>query len=354
MKSTKNTRERLLDHLHRYPKMELQDIFKFLHQSTLGCEHLVSTPETAIRGILDETAKLPPNRSLRIEPLDGPFSRVHLPSLGDGIRPETLGKLFYLSAQAPYGTAEELQKKISEAKLLSEQGLISDREEFNYQYALWEADGFPALHHSESFRQAYAPAYRVISNTYLPFLPLLERLDRMLARGSVTLAIEGGSASGKTTLSALLAQLYDCAVFHMDDFFLRPEQRTPERFAQPGGNVDRERFLQEVLLPHRKGQTVTFQKFDCSTMSLMPPVTVESRPLTVIEGAYSMHPTLAEYYDLSAFLDISPDYQRIRIKKRNTPQMAERFFERWIPMEQRYFEAYDIKEKCNLCIPIEP
>ena len=34
----------------------------------------------------------------------------------------------------------------------------------------------------------------------------------------------------------------------MDDFFLRPEQRRPERFAEPGGNVDRERFAAEVLV----------------------------------------------------------------------------------------------------------
>lgn len=46
-------------------------------------------------------------------------------------------------------------------------------------------------------------------------------------------AIEGGSASGKTTLGELLQNVYDCPVFHMDDFFLRPEQRTEARFTQP-------------------------------------------------------------------------------------------------------------------------
>lgn len=32
-----------------------------------------------------------------------------------------------------------------------------------------------------------------------------------------------------------------------DDFFLRPEQRTPERLAEPGGNLDRERMKSEVI-----------------------------------------------------------------------------------------------------------
>ena len=58
----------------------------------------------------------------------------------------------------------------------------------------------------------------------------------------VIVAIDGKCTSGKTTLASQLAEIYDCNVFHMDDFFLRPEQRTPERFAEVGGNVDYERF----------------------------------------------------------------------------------------------------------------
>ena len=60
---------------------------------------------------------------------------------------------------------------------------------------------------------------------------LLARIDCLMAeRERVIVAVDGGSASGKTTLGALLQSVYACPVFHMDDFFLRPEQRTPERF----------------------------------------------------------------------------------------------------------------------------
>ena len=61
------------------------------------------------------------------------------------------------------------------------------------------------------------------------------------------IAIDGMCGSGKTTLGQLLQSVYDCNLFHMDDFFLRPEQRTPERMAQVGGNVDYERFQKEIL-----------------------------------------------------------------------------------------------------------
>ena len=32
----------------------------------------------------------------------------------------------------------------------------------------------------------------------------------------------------------------------MDDYFLQPYQRTEERLAEPGGNVDYERFKEEI------------------------------------------------------------------------------------------------------------
>ena len=66
--------------------------------------------------------------------------------------------------------------------------------------------------------------------------------------------------------------------------------------------------------------------------------------LNVIEGAYSMHPELSGYYDLSVFLDITPTLQEKRIRKRNLPDMAERFFKEWIPMEQHYFDVMKAKE----------
>jgi uridine kinase len=134
-----------------------------------------------------------------------------------------------------------------------------------------------------------------------------------MKKGSAIIAIEGGSASGKTTLAKILSEVYDCNVFHMDDFFLRPEQRTPDRYAEVGGNVDRERFLDEVLKPTRENKTVEYRRFDCSTQVLETAVKIEPKALTVIEGAYSMHTELSSYYDLSVFMDISSEYQRERI-----------------------------------------
>ena len=56
---------------------------------------------------------------------------------------------------------------------------------------------------------------------------------QLLRRDRVIVAIDGRCGSGKTTLAAKLQKQLHCSVFHMDDFFLRPEQRTEERFAAP-------------------------------------------------------------------------------------------------------------------------
>lgn len=52
----------------------------------------------------------------------------------------------------------------------------------------------------------------------------------------------------------MLREQLNCTVFHIDDYFLRPEQRTETRLAQPGGNVDYERFAEEILNPLKSGK----------------------------------------------------------------------------------------------------
>ncbi len=357
MTNQTNTREGLLAHCRQYPSLQIRDVFKYLYQSSFGCEHLVSSLPTAIDYMQKEYAAMSfgaaDSMDSAIDVLDGAYSRVHLSYLNRGLRTETLAKLFVASAKPEADGRVALEQKLSIAQALVREGKLPfSPEAFEGALEEWRALGYPAIHHSEAFRAAYAPAYRVISNEYLPFLPLFANIDTMLKTTNVVLAIEGGSASGKTTLSETFKMLYDCTVFHMDDFFLRPEQRTKERYAQIGGNVDRERFLAQVLLPLSRRQPVAYQRFDCSTMTLMPAQTVTPTKLTVIEGAYSMHPELAPYYHASVFLNVSPDVQRERIKKRNSPAMAERFFGEWIPLEERYFSQMQVAARCDMVIDI--
>ncbi|NLW19911.1 MAG: phosphoribulokinase [Clostridiales bacterium] len=188
---------------------------------------------------------------------------------------------------------------------------------------------------------------------YALFLPVFAGIDRLLARqGQAMVAIEGGSASGKTSLAALLARVYDCNVFHMDDFFLQAHQRTPERYQEPGGNVDYERFEQEVQKPLREGGAFSYRPFDCQTMAFRDWVPVTPRALNIVEGAYSLHPRLAKVYDLRVFLQIDKISQAARILKRNGPALQQRFLGEWIPLEEAYFAVTGAKARAQVVVEV--
>ena len=353
MKKSEKTSDLLIEHYREYPCLQIADIFKYLHQSAFGCEHAVSSLQKATDNIYKEYDRSAQNGTQDLDMLDGSYSRVHLSYLTRGLSVQTLAKLFFASAKNEEDGVSQLEMKLDIAKkLVANQELPFSPSEFESEVAKWRALGYPPIHHSDAFRESYKPSYRVISNKYIPFLPVFAKIDEALKDREIIVAIEGGSASGKSTLGDILCELYDCTVLHTDDFFLRPEQRTKERYAEVGGNIDRERFIDEVLISLRKREPISYRRFDCSTLTLSPPKTVKPERLTVIEGAYSMHPAFDEYYDLSVFLDITPELQKKRIAKRNSPQMAERFFNEWIPLEERYFSETQIKARSDISIVV--
>lgn len=160
------------------------------------------------------------------------------------------------------------------------------------------------------------------------------------------IALDGMCASGKTTLAMhVQEQCPDVEVIHMDDFFLRPEIRTPERLKEPGGNVDYERFRKEVSDPLIATGSCRYRVYSCKCQGFVCSKTVRHPRIVIIEGAYSAHPYFGEIYDAVFFLSISPEEQKERIRKRNGERMLTRFLNEWIPMENRYFETFRIKEK---------
>jgi uridine kinase len=179
---------------------------------------------------------------------------------------------------------------------------------------------------------------------------LLGRIDALLGRkGIVVCAIDGACAAGKSTLAAHLKSIYGCNVFSMDDFFLQPWQRTAERLAEPGGNVDRERFEAEVLAPLLQGRPFAYRRYDCSVQALAGGTAVRPHALNIVEGVYCLHPFLSGAYDLKVFMGIGAEEQKKRLMARG-PEKYARFASEWIPMENRYFEAFKVAEGCDLVL----
>ena len=179
---------------------------------------------------------------------------------------------------------------------------------------------------------------------------VIERIERVYTeRERVFVAIDGPCTSGKTTLATVLQRRFGGNVLHMDDFFLRPEQRTPERFAEPGGNVDRERFEDEVLAPLAAGKIAQYRPWDCHTGDFAASRNVEPARLTIVEGSYSMHPALRGYYDLMICLTIDSGEQLRRLEARN-PRMLQRFIDEWIPLENQYFASTETRTAADMIV----
>ena len=178
---------------------------------------------------------------------------------------------------------------------------------------------------------------------------ILERIREIQnEKGRCIVSIDGRCTSGKSTLGSCLQEKTGGEMVHMDDFYLRPEQRTKERYETPGENVDHERFLEEVLKPLYETGECAYRKFDPSVMALSDEITyVRKNSIYIIEGSYSQRPDLVPYYDLKVFLTLSPENQLKRVSRRN-PDKYEAFRDRWIPLEELYFRNVPVQKHADL------
>lgn len=180
---------------------------------------------------------------------------------------------------------------------------------------------------------------------------IIEKSRALLAsKGSAVIALDGRAAAGKTTLAAALAERLNAEVIHMDDFFLPPELRTAKRLSLPGGNVHYERFSAEVADGILSGKPFEYSVFDCSIMGISGKKRATPDGVIIVEGAYALHPQIPDIYDIKVFVTAPLEVRLERILRRNGSEKLEAFRRRWIPLEEAYFSAFDIENKCDIVI----
>ncbi len=177
-------------------------------------------------------------------------------------------------------------------------------------------------------------------------LEYIEVYRKEQRKEQLIIAIDGMCGAGKSTLAELLHESLGGNLFHMDDFFLQSHQRTFERLSEIGGNVDYERFREEVMNHLRDTQAFTYGVFDCGKQCISQYITVNPAHINIIEGSYCLHPYLGDKVDIRLFLSVDAEEQIKRISARNSKEQVKRFVEEWIPKENSYFEKYDISKKC--------
>ena len=346
-------RSLLKKHFVDHPLMEPVDAVKLAYQHAFGCGHLMPRTEDAQRMIQHEMDSIPEDASVPVsESIGSGLCRLNLASP----RVRALGAKWIArmmratEMQVLHRRSNEMMftGALMDVEWAVENGLSAFSKQEWAEYDRLHRDlGRPVVSHSNAYRDAYAPHYRVVLENFVDLLPVLEKLHD----GKNLIVLDGPCGSGKSTLGRALAGMEWHPPLMMDDFFLPFDMRTEERLAQPGGNVDYERFRDEVLL-HLDDGLITYNRYDCATGTLVEKK-VRVDEVGVIEGSYSHHPFFDDIYGkrnaLRVYVDVDPGEQLRRIQKRN-PDMAERFRNTWIPLEKTYFQAYDIKDRADVIV----
>lgn len=331
------------EHLSKYPKMQAQDIIKLIYQNEFGGGHMIDNCNLSLERIRDEVRGVE-GQGLEYEEIGNDLIRVYLGDLNE-LQMITLNQLFVYCANQTRGSIDSFINKLEELKLACKTGKI------NFDYGLickeidkYEKLNYPPISHSHSYHETYQPHYRVLNKKVFDYFEIILKINELLLEHhSLNVAIDGKCGSGKSTLGRLIATIYNANLFKMDDFFLQSFQRNEARLALPGGNVDYERFKETVIEPLKQKENVEYQRFDCSKMALDEHIEIINYcPINVIEGTYSMHPYFGSFYDYTIALNISDSMQEKRILERNGKIMLEKFKKIWIPLENKYFESYDI------------
>lgn len=335
----------LREHQKRYPLMLAQDYGKLAYQSAFGPAHLASDKESFTANLMAEweTASMS-SFSQSLEPIGNSLCRFHLTDRFDPAKAAPLiADLLQLTIKEHHGTEEKFADKLFLLEALN----VPCMKDWLMKY---RAQGCPLVRHSRVFREAYQPHYRLLKYEYAGYFPLLLQISALAECGAPAIvAIDGRCGSGKTALSGLLQRLFACNVLHMDDFYLPFSKRAPDWEQIPGGNMDFERFLREILMPAKAGKAICYRPFDCQTGQMLKTALLPPRMLTVVEGSYSQHPLLAGLYKLKIFLTCSKEEQTRRLQTREGSGY-DAFENRWIPMEEQYFNNCGVEKNTAISL----
>ena len=161
----------LEEHLNRYPRLHLVDIYKLVQQASLGSEHAVSDFERARSWLEREVSRLGAGPE---EPVEDPISpgggilRIHLrPYLGQGGEVQQLLRAFVRTANEFQGSVDRLKEFWQAVDFLATEGRLAiPVSEVRAFWSTMKARNFPAVHHSPTYQKIYRPAYRVVARQF--------------------------------------------------------------------------------------------------------------------------------------------------------------------------------------------
>lgn len=153
----------LIAHARRYPLMQPTDAVKLIYQNEFGGGHLIRDEAAFFSYLRREYDSIQKDPTLPLsEEIGNGILRVHLAA----VKPEDLtqlGNAFIRSAARHHGTKDRFLQKLAVLRRLTAEGHFGFGEEALEGYlSEYIRAGCPMVSHSEEYRRAYAPAYRVV------------------------------------------------------------------------------------------------------------------------------------------------------------------------------------------------
>ncbi|MEZ4699931.1 MAG: hypothetical protein R2834_06345 [Rhodothermales bacterium] len=163
----------LVDQSQLYPRMQVQDWYKLLHQSAMGSAHLGADSSAIYNYLLHEWESLGPARNERMIEYISPDSqmvRLNLrPYKESGGTPAAVYAMMAVSWKAFTPSVDRLEGYLAQLVFMAEHGDVWLNPDVLAAFLEEQrARDYPAVHHSEIYEQVYHPAYRVVLRSTLP------------------------------------------------------------------------------------------------------------------------------------------------------------------------------------------
>lgn len=160
-------------------------------------------------------------------------------------------------------------------------------------------------------------------------------------RDTRLIAIDGRGGSGKSTLANKLQEkIPKVEIVHLDDF------------AYP--NTDRQRLLDQVIIPLEENRSAKYQRFDWGSKKLAEWHEIQPGGIVIIEGVSTLHDILYKHFDYKIWIECAPEigFQRGLERDLNVYKFDTKndWLNKWMPEEKKYVEEHSPQKKADYIV----
>ena len=162
----------IIAQVEAHPSAMPADLIKLCFQAAWGAEHLLLDRERAQSYFLREYEATEATNEPLLEEISAVYSRMNIGAVKRlSIEPDRAFEAFFLTASEKSASGDIFDGLLASVGALAEGGeLPFSKKDWDLTLKEYCAAGGGPVHHSEEYRQAEHPAYRVIAKKYAKLL----------------------------------------------------------------------------------------------------------------------------------------------------------------------------------------